>query len=218
MENQTLDLYTLKEELTNALLSVDQPKAHWILTTPVPGVTPIRLIEGLVEPALEAIGTGWEKGIYSLSQVYMSGKICESILTNIIPPSSQPLRPNQPKMAIVTLGDYHLLGKRLVYSILRSSGYELANYGRMEADPLVKRVLEDQIEILLISVLMLPSALRVMEVVRKLHQAHANVKVIVGGAPFRFDPELWHEVGADAYGRTASDAVGIIGKMIGEKS
>jgi len=36
------------------------------------------------------------------------------------------------------------------------------------------------------------------------------VKVIVGGAPFRFDSSLWKEVGADAFGYNASDAFDII--------
>jgi methanogenic corrinoid protein MtbC1 len=39
--------------------------------------------------------------------------------------------------------------------------------------------------------------------------------VVVGGAPFLFDPLLWREVGADAMGRSASEAPGIIEKITG---
>jgi methanogenic corrinoid protein MtbC1 len=36
------------------------------------------------------------------------------------------------------------------------------------------------------------------------------VRIAVGGAPFLLDPELWCEVGADAGGRSAADAVTIL--------
>jgi len=34
----------------------------------------------------------------------------------------------------------------------------------------------------------------------------------VGGAPFIFDPNLWQEVGADAMGRNAADAIKLLQK------
>ncbi len=42
-----------------------------------------------------------------------------------------------------------------------------------------------------------------------------NVKIVVGGAPFRFDDQLWREVGADAMCRTASEAVDVIHEVMG---
>ena len=41
----------------------------------------------------------------------------------------------------------------------------------------------------------------------------SDVGIVVGGAPFRFDPLLWREVGADAFGRTAADAVNIVAHL-----
>ena len=65
-------------------------------------------------PVLEEIGTGWENGTYALSQVYMSGRICEELVDLILPPTDV-MRRTQPKIAIATLEDYHMLGKRIVY-------------------------------------------------------------------------------------------------------
>ena len=45
---------------------------------------------------------------------------------------------------------------------------------------------------------MLRSALRVSDVKKQLQQQGVKTKIIVGGAPFRFDAQLWQEVGADA--------------------
>jgi methanogenic corrinoid protein MtbC1 len=38
----------------------------------------------------------------------------------------------------------------------------------------------------------------------------------VGGAPFLFDDQLWQEVGADAMGKSASDAVAIVERLMGD--
>jgi methanogenic corrinoid protein MtbC1 len=218
MDNLQVDFATLQNELISALISVDRSKAKEILTATNPNQNPYHFIEELVVPALEAIGAGWESGEYSLSQVYMSGRICEEILVDFVLPSNHQGRPQQPKMAIVVLEDYHLLGKRIVYSVLRSSGFEVSNYDRMEVEELVKRVKQDNIEILLVSVLMLPSALRVKDLKIRLNLAGVNVKLVVGGAPFRFDQQLWREVGADAFGRSAIEAVEIVNRIIKEKA
>ena len=71
-------------------------------------------------------------------------------------------------------------------------------------------------KILLISTLMLPAALRAKEAIAQIKKALPETKVIVGGAPFNFDPLLWKEIGADAMGPTASDTLELVRKMAGE--
>jgi methanogenic corrinoid protein MtbC1 len=112
------------------------------------------------------------------------------------------------------LEDYHLLGKRLVQSVVRAAGLALLDYGRMEVDGLVSRVQEDRVEILLVSTLMLASALRVRDLRRRLNEAGLKVQLIVGGAPFRFDERLWRDVGADAMARQAAEALEIINGLL----
>jgi methanogenic corrinoid protein MtbC1 len=198
-----------------ALLSLDRLAARNILLESGGSEAPLHLVEKLVVPALERIGAGWEQGQVALSQVYMSGRICEELVDTLLPPDALD-RKNRPKMAIAVLQDYHLLGKRIVYSVLRASGFELLDYGRVDVDDLVRRVSQEGVEVLLISVLMLPSALRVKDVRAGLQAIGSDAKIVVGGAPFRLDDQLWKEVGADAMGREASEAVGILAKMMGD--
>jgi methanogenic corrinoid protein MtbC1 len=201
-------------EFKQALLALDRLGARNLVMAA--GVeNPLQRIERLVVPALEQIGLEWEQGRVALSQIYMSGRICEELVDNILPPGD-PHRKNQPKTAIATLADHHLLGKRIVYSALRASGFGLVDFGRVEVDDLVRRVKDEEVKIILLSVLMLPSALKVREVRDKVNQTNGEVKIVVGGAPFRFDDQLWQEVGADAMGRNASDAVDIITRITGD--
>ena len=209
-----MDQLTL--EFRQALEGLDRVRAEALFTQALAGHSPIEVVERLVAPALEQIGQGWHDGELALSQVYMSGRLCEELVERVLPPSD-PDRKRQPRQAIVVLNDYHLLGKRIVYSVMRASGFELFDYGRMEVEGLVERAIQDRIEILLISVLMLPSALQVRQVRDGLEARGARLKIAVGGAPFQFDPQLWREVGADAVGESAADAMSIVEGWMGER-
>ena len=200
-----------------ALLSLDRLGAGDLLKEASHIKSPMELIDCIVVPALDRIGEGWASGTIALSQVYMSGRICEELVEKILP-GEAPERKSQPKMAIAVLQDYHLLGKRIVLTALRASGYDLKDYGRMDVDELVDQTLRDNIELLFISALMLPSALQVKTVKEKLSGAIPPVKIMVGGAPFRLDETLWREVGAYAMGRDASDAVTLIENILGVPS
>jgi methanogenic corrinoid protein MtbC1 len=200
-----------ERELESALLSLDRSAARSILTAHRTAGTPFQLIEGVITPVLERIGEGWEHGRVALSQVYMAGRICEDLVDELLLPADVDHR--SPEMAIVVLEDYHMLGKRIVTCTLRSSGFHLADYGQMGVRGCVDRVKEDGIKILLISTLMLPSALKVENVREELDRAGMKVKIMVGVAPFRFDDRLWEEVGANASASTASGAIEIVNRV-----
>ena len=210
----------LKEKIQNfqaALLSLDKLKSDSLFQQELNESSPIEVVEQLVVPALTNIGEAWHDGTLALSQIYMSGRMCEELVDRILPPSD-PERKHQPRSAVVVLNDYHMLGKRIVYSIMRASGFELFDYGRMDVAQLIEQIQTDKLKVILISVLMLPSALKIRELRDALDAAGINIKILVGGAPFLFDSELWKAVGADAMGENASDAVHIVENWMEEMS
>jgi methanogenic corrinoid protein MtbC1 len=200
------------EAFKHALLAADWKEARRlvVLTEAVSRLSSMEMIS----KALSTIGAGWQMGECSLSQVYMSGRICEE-LVNAFADDPDMQHKNHPPIAIATLDPHHLLGKQIVYSVLRASGYSIKDYGCISCDELVDRVKADGIKVLLLSALMLPSALKIREVTTQLKLQHLDVKVIVGGAPFLFDSQLWKDVQADAMGRSASEAPGLIDAVLG---
>ena len=199
----------LVELFEQALLAVDALEAERLLTAASHAVLPMQLIDEIIAPALERVGEKWERGAAALSQVYMSGRICERLVDKLLPPDS-PARAQRPKLAIAVLEDFHFLGKNLVKSALRASGFDPLDWGHATVEELVNRVRAEGIEVLLISTLMLPSALKIKGLRARLDAEGLAVKLVVGGAPFRFDPQLWREVGADACGQNALEAIEIV--------
>lgn len=197
--------------LEAALLSMDRVRAR--LCFEESGLAPLEFAERVVAAALERIGESWEKGAIALSQVYMSGRICEELLSRVIP--DDPSKPAaHPPMAIAVLDDFHPLGKRIVTSVLRANGFSVTDYGPTPVEELLAKVQRDGIRILLISTLMLPSALKVREVRDGIDALGLDVRLVVGGAPFRLDPDLWREVGADATCNSASGTVKILWQLL----
>jgi methanogenic corrinoid protein MtbC1 len=200
-------------EFEQAMLTLDRLRAQSVLAN-VPGLaSPVEATDKIIGPALERIGFGWQEGRVSLSQLYMTGRICEELIEEFLPIEETALR-KQPKLAIASLQDHHALGKRVVYAAVRSAGYALQDFGRADVYDLVDRVQAEHIEILLISATVQTSALRVKEVRKRLDAARVKVKIVVGGAPFRFDTYLWEDVGADAMGYDATDAIKVVTRLV----
>lgn len=202
MEESALEFY-------QALTFLDRPRIEELFQQAVCHKAPIQVVEELMIPALTRLGDDWNAGEIALSQIYMGSRICEDVVERVLPTAS-PTRKAYPPTAIVVLSDYHSLGKRIVLSVMHASGFNVLDFGRMEIEPLVARIQAEQVKFLLISVLMLPAALKVKELRRALDAIGSRVRIAVGGAPFLFDPELWREVGADAMGCNAADAIAIV--------
>jgi trimethylamine corrinoid protein len=202
----------LAHELERALLGLDRAAALRLLNEASMGTDVLDLVEAAVVPALERIGCAWDDGSIALSQYYMCGRICEEVVLGLLPGGS-PVVETRADAAIVTLEDRHQLGKRIVLAALASSGFAVVDLGCGTVDEVVPQILARRPSVLLVSTLLVRSALRVKDLRRRLREAGSPVPIVVGGAPFRLDPLLWKEVGADAMGRTALDAVAILREM-----
>ena len=144
----------------------------------------------------------------------MGGRLCEQLVNALLPEGAGD-RETQSPVAIATLDDYHLLGKRIVLSALRASGFAVRDYGRGTAEEVAQRALADRTEILLLSTLMLPAALCVKRVRSLLSQSGSRALLVVGGAPFRLDAQLAREVGADEVGTNTAEAIAIVRRLSG---
>lgn len=193
------------EALERAFIAVDRARVTRLVRDALDAATPEQVIDQLLVPALDRVGSAWEEGSVSLSQVYMAGRLAEDLVTRLLP---RPARPaGAPRVALAVLEDQHVLGKRLVLAYLHTAGLPVLDLGAgLSARDLAERAAGEGATVVMISTLMLRAALRVQDVVDGLRTRGCRAPVVVGGAPFRLDPGLWQRVGADAWGPSASDA------------
>ena len=105
-------------------------------------------------------------------------------------------------------GDIHDIGKSLVAVMLESKGFEVVDLGAdVPTKTFVEKVKELKPDILGLSALLTTTMLEQRNVIEALQKEglRDKVKVIIGGA---LTTEKWaKEIGADAYGSDAKDAV-----------
>ena len=114
-------------------------------------------------------------------------------------------------------GDLHDIGKNLVGIMLKGAGFEIIDLGNDVApDCFVQAAREQNAPVIGMSALLtttMPAMAGVVNLVREQGLA-GKIKTIVGGAPV--SEAFAREIGADAYGFDAANAVDCVKRLIGE--
>jgi len=125
--------------------------------------------------------------------------------------------PTQGKVVIGTVkGDLHDIGKNLVGIMLKGAGYEVVDVGcDVKPDVFVDAAEKEGASVVGLSALLTTTMTGMKDVVDlvKARGLQDKVKVIVGGAPL--SKAYADEIGADAYGYDAGNAVEIVKEMVG---
>ncbi|MBI2908449.1 MAG: cobalamin B12-binding domain-containing protein [Chloroflexi bacterium] len=182
------------------------------------GLSPADVLEQVVTASLWALGNGWEEGSISLTQVYMGGRIAEAVAADLLPQERQTASP-WARVVTATLADHHGLGQRIVSAYFRAAGARVVSLGvGVEPETVVDRAGEERADLIALSMLMYPSALRVHRVRDLLDRAGLAVPLLVGGAPFNLDRALWKQVGASAMGGNPAEGVAVARQLLGVTS
>jgi corrinoid protein of di/trimethylamine methyltransferase len=183
------------------------------------GVNPIEAIEKGLARGILKVGDDFGTGAVFLPELIMAADVMKkttSILDEKIKASGAQ-RKSLGKMVIGTVkGDIHDIGKSVVASVLQANGYDVNDIGiDVAIEKFIESVKQDKADVLGMSTL-LTLPLQVMgQVIATLKEQglRKEVKVIVGGCPVT--QEFATEIGADAVGFDASDAVKKVGKLLG---
>ncbi|MGQ9468246.1 MAG: cobalamin B12-binding domain-containing protein [Nitrososphaerales archaeon] len=107
----------------------------------------------------------------------------------------------------VVEGDTHTIGKDLVATMLKFSGFEVYNLGEnVLSATFVEKAKEVNSNIIALSTCMDSTMSKMAETIEALKKAgiRDKTKVLVGGRPLT--PEFAEEIGADGYGKDSVDA------------
>jgi methylmalonyl-CoA mutase cobalamin-binding domain/chain len=157
----------------------------------------------VLEPVLEEIGSRWASEKISLAQGYVAGKVAEDMLLKICSAEKGPAADkadNGPVIVGNIEDDYHSLGRKLVSVFLQSAGWQVIDLGNdVTAQEFVDKAVETGARVIGVSAMMYTTAENIKRVRDELDRRNlaGNIKLAVGGAVFKFRPELVKEVGGD---------------------
>jgi methylmalonyl-CoA mutase cobalamin-binding domain/chain len=154
----------------------------------------------VITPAMDEIGALQSRQEISLSQIFMAAKITDESLGRLLP-----LMPGKAKGLGKTVlgnafGDYHALGRKIVSTFLRFYGFEVVDLGEsVPSERFIEQAVKENASLIFVSALLLTTAQQILTL-RKLLTEHnlPHIKIVAGGAPFNFDPQLYKQLGCDA--------------------
>ena len=172
--------------------------------------TPMEIIDGMLIPALNALGKGYEEKTIFLPRLLggaEAAKAAFAILNGL--QKSQADDNGGEKMGIIMAtvkGDIHDIGKNIVATLLSNYGFEVYDMGKDVApEDILKLAIEKQAKMVGLSALMTTTVPAMAETVALLKRHIPEIKVMVGGAVMT--SEYADQMGADFYGEDAMAAV-----------
>lgn len=215
-----MDKEKIFEEIEKNMLEFEDDKTIELAKKGISlGIDPVELVEKGIKKVLETIGEKYEKGELFIVHLAAAGDLANKVINEIIKPE---IEKNGEKISFTgryligtVAGDIHEIGKTIVSSMLLANGFEVIDLGKdVSIETFVNETMEKKPDILGMSALLsttIPVQRDVIEALKKA-KVRDNVKVMVGGAPVT--QEWADEIGADAYGVDAIDAVNKSKKLI----
>ena len=166
---------------------------------------PLEVVNGILIPALDRVGEGFEKGTLFLPQLLQSATAAQAAFEVVKEAIARTGTPGQSKGKIVIAtvkGDVHDIGKNIVRVILENYGYEVTDLGRdVPPERIVEAVRRTGAPLVGLSALMTTTVPNMEATIQALHQAGLPCKVMVGGAVLT--PSYARAIGADFYAKDA---------------
>ena len=185
------------------------------------GITPENIVFKIVIPAVEEMMSKIAKDPdANLAQHFMTAQIASEVTERMLEKFAHP--PDIIGRVVIGTahGDLHSLGKRIVSGCLKALMVEVFDLGvNVSAEQFVDTAIARDAQVIAISAMMVHTAngpegsLKARQLLHE-RGIEDRIKIVVGGAPYRFDEELYRAVGADAYaidgitaGRTIVDLI-----------
>jgi len=201
------------DEFVQLLLTDEIEVAYaYIDTIRVRGVTLSAVYLELLAPAARMLGEMWEEDRVSFADVTVALCRLHDVMRNLSasqPAAGDTLPQGRRALLVPMPGEQHTFGLLMVADFFRRSGWNVWDDAVTTSDELVRLVRHEWFTVIGLSVGCESHLEGVASTIRALRRAARNrsVGVMVGGALIAKHPELAIQLGADAMGRDARQAV-----------
>jgi 5-methyltetrahydrofolate--homocysteine methyltransferase len=174
------------------------------------GSPPVEIMRRGIVAGISKAGELWKANEFFLPDVIMAADAFKAAMAILKPrlKEGEGVRKGKKIVMGVVQGDVHDLGKSLVIAMLTSAGFEVIDLGiDVPLQKFIDAAREQQPHILGLGAYMTTTMLEMKGIIAELEKQglRRKLKVMVGGVPT--SQEFADQVGADAWGRDALDAM-----------
>lgn len=208
---------TTEERLSEAVIGGNSVKAAELTTQILSeGWTFQNIVNDILMPAMTLLGQRFEEGKVFLPALVKAASAMNAAM-DILNKTVTFSDTSKKKVTLATVyGDVHDIGKNIVGTVLKSSGFEVEDLGiQVPAEKIVESARTSQAVCL--SGLITPSLTQMIKVLQQLNEARISIPVVVGGAAtsklhtaLKMAPEY---NGSVAKATTAIDTVNLVNRL-----
>jgi corrinoid protein of di/trimethylamine methyltransferase len=169
------------------------------------------LINDAMIAAMDIVGNRFTKGDFFVPEMLVAAKTMKVGLESVKPLLKESENLSKEKIVLCTVkGDLHDIGKNLVAMMLEGAGFEIVDLGvDITSDIVLQKLNEVRPKVLGLSALLTTTMPEMQNIIDALNAKgiRDQVKIMVGGAPV--SAAFAQDIGADAYGKDAAEAVAI---------
>jgi len=215
-----MELETKYQNLSQAIMEGDQDAGLREARTLVEsGLEVGKIFDQGIVPTLTEVGHRFERLEIFLPEMMFAAEVVKAIHQELAGSLEDHTPLQSPGIIVIgtAFGDIHDLGKNIVATMLEVNGFTVHDLGvNVEPMDFLRKARDVDADIIAISSLLMtsiPYMADVIEIVKSNASDRERYKTLIGGGPVT--PEVAQEVGADAYGDNAADAVQQARRLIG---
>jgi len=206
------------QAIAESLERGDHERVRRLTRQAIEGGTPVgQILHGALIAGMKVASDRFRRHEIFLPDVLLAAKAMYAGLELLKPLLGQENVSSLGKVVLGTVrGDLHDIGKNLVGVMLTGAGFEVIDLGHdVVSERFVDTALAENASIIGMSALLTTTMPRMREVVELLKQRNlpGRIRTIIGGAPV--SAEFAREIGADAYGYDAANAVVRVSSLLG---
>lgn len=187
------------------------------------GVTPEQVVFEIVVPSIERMIKSFAEDFdATLAQHFLASQIASSVTDAMIPRFAAAPEIVGRVVIGTARGDFHGLGKKIVSGCLKARMIEVEDLGlNVGPERFVDAAVSSGAQVVAVSSMMIHTArgpegaIGVRRILGERGMA-GRIKLVVGGAPYRFDPGLHRIVGADGWAENGMAAADVIAGLIAQ--
>jgi len=170
------------------------------------------------QPVQYEIGRLWQTNEISVAQEHYCTAATQLVMSQLYPYLFTGQKKDRRLVTTCVSGELHEMGARMVTDFFEMNGWDTFYLGaNMPIEGVVQFLIETKPQCLAISATMTFHVSSVEEMIRKIRLdpgVSADLKILVGGYPFKVAAGLWESVGADGFAIDANDAIALADKLI----
>jgi len=210
----------VKETMGKAIVEGDDEGAAEIAQKALDAdIDPTKIFKEIITPVLTEIGERFGRLEIFLPEVLLAADAAKAIF-KVLKPVIEAQKIEDAHLGKVVIGtmsgDVHEIGKDIVAIMLEVNGFEVNNLGRdVSVDTLINTARQENAQIIAMSSLLTTSLPYMKDMINMLRETGMDkqFKTLVGGGPVT--SEWAAAIGADGYGKDASEAVLVAKKLVG---